>query len=200
MTNSSTASKKQDRARRRFGAFLSPFSSTSAGHTDLTSANPPISQIIVSKPSASSASVQLSPQSAAVSQTAHSPPTSLPHLGRSILNKALKHLEQGDRTIVEAFISPNDEISSVLSTIYTACQRKGELCEKNSWTITLRGRTVKLRKEADKVIFWLDKFKQVGDIAANADPIHAGLPWAGIRLLLEVWESIIHVYNILEIA
>src|SRR5271170_349505 len=54
------------------------------------------------------------------------------------------------------------------------------------WTLTFRGHTIALRKEADKVV---DKFKQVGDIVVNADPIHAGLPWAGIRLLLEVGTS-----------
>ena len=26
----------------------------------------------------------------------------------------------------------------------------------------------------------------MGDIASNVDPVYAGLPWAGIRLLLEV--------------
>ena len=45
---------------------------------------------------------------------------------------------------------------------------------------------MRLGDEADKVLLWLDRFKSVGDIAVNADPIHAGLPWAGIRLLLEV--------------
>lgn len=32
----------------------------------------------------------------------------------------------------------------------------------------------------------LDRFKQVGDVASNADPVHVGLSWARIRLLLEV--------------
>ena len=41
-------------------------------------------------------------------------------------------------------------------------------------------------KDADKVLLWLDRFKSVGDIAVNVDPIHAGLPWAAIRLLLEI--------------
>jgi ankyrin repeat domain-containing protein 50 len=45
---------------------------------------------------------------------------------------------------------------------------------------------VRLAQEADKVLLWLDRFKSMGDIAVNADPIHTGLPWAGIRLLLEV--------------
>jgi ankyrin repeat domain-containing protein 50 len=33
---------------------------------------------------------------------------------------------------------------------------------------------------------WLDRFKQAGDVASNADPVHLGFPWAGIRVLLEV--------------
>ena len=49
-----------------------------------------------------------------------------------------------------------------------------------------RGRVGSLGDEADKVITFLDRFKNVGDIAVDADPIHAGLPWAGVRLMLEV--------------
>ena len=45
---------------------------------------------------------------------------------------------------------------------------------------------MRLRDEADAVILWLDRLKKVGDIAVNVDPMHAGLPWAGIRLLLGV--------------
>jgi hypothetical protein len=51
---------------------------------------------------------------------------------------------------------------------------------------TFRGCIVRLRDEADNAMLWLDRFKQIRDIAVNADPIHAGLPWVGIRLLLEV--------------
>jgi hypothetical protein len=35
-------------------------------------------------------------------------------------------------------------------------------------------------------MLWLDRFKQIRDIVVNADPIRAGLPSVGIRLLLEV--------------
>lgn len=43
-----------------------------------------------------------------------------------------------------------------------------------------------LRDEADKVLRWLDRFKSVSDVVANVDSVHIGLPWAGIRMLLEV--------------
>ena len=61
-----------------------------------------------------------------------------------------------------------------------------------------KGRTIVLRHLADKVVFWLEKFKQVGDIAVNVDPLHAGLPWACIRLLLQVIHNggiILHAIN-----
>jgi hypothetical protein len=40
----------------------------------------------------------------------------------------------------------------------------------------------------DKVLQLLDRFKSAGDVAANVDPVHIGLPWAGIRVILEVCE------------
>lgn len=54
------------------------------------------------------------------------------------------------------------------------------------WQFAFRGRNVLLRDVADKVLRWLDRFKPVGDVVANVDPLHAGLPWAGIRMILEV--------------
>jgi predicted nicotinamide N-methyase len=39
---------------------------------------------------------------------------------------------------------------------------------------------------ATKIIAWLDKFKQVGNMVVQYDPHHFALPWAGVRFLLEV--------------
>lgn len=44
---------------------------------------------------------------------------------------------------------------------------------------------MKLRDEAGKVMLWLNRRKVAGDADMNIDPIHAGLPWAVIRLVLE---------------
>jgi hypothetical protein len=48
------------------------------------------------------------------------------------------------------------------------------------------GETVVIRDVFEKIVRWVDTFKQVGDIAVQYDPIHASLPWAGIRFLLQV--------------
>lgn len=33
---------------------------------------------------------------------------------------------------------------------------------------------------------WIDHFKEVVDVAVQYDPVHAALPWAGVRFLLQV--------------
>jgi len=68
---------------------------------------------------------------------------------------------------------------------YSAALDKRDLCQEKRWTWTLRGRTIGLRDEVAKIAQWIDKFKAVGDVAVSADPLHAGLPWAGVRFILE---------------
>jgi hypothetical protein len=67
-------------------------------------------------------------------------------------------------------------------------------CQIKRWPWNYRGRQVYLFEQVDKVVQLLDKFKAVGDVVANVDPIHVGLPWAGIRAILDVrvqrWDTI----------
>jgi hypothetical protein len=106
---------------------------------------------------------------------------------RDFFNRVLELLPRREqKTIQEYTLETTKDIDSALQEAFTAVQDKQQLCEGKRWTFTFGGHTIRLRDEADRVILWLDRFKQVGDIAVNADPIHAGLPWAGIRLLLEV--------------
>ena len=67
-----------------------------------------------------------------------------------------------------------------------AAKEKQRVCEEKRWRFIIAGRTIILKEVADKVVHWLSQFTEVGDAVANVDPIHVGLPWAGIRLLLQV--------------
>ncbi len=51
-------------------------------------------------------------------------------------------------------------------------------CQNNRWRLCFRGRDIILRDTVVKVLAWLDKFTQVGDVAVKFDPLHAALPWA----------------------
>lgn len=48
------------------------------------------------------------------------------------------------------------------------------------------GQTVILRDLFSKIVVWIERFKDIGDIVVQYDPVHAALPWAGVRFLLEV--------------
>lgn len=55
-----------------------------------------------------------------------------------------------------------------------------------AWKVTWRGDVIVLRDIAMKIMQWVDKFKQIGDIVVQYDPGHAALPWAASRFLLQV--------------
>ncbi|KAF2204425.1 hypothetical protein GQ43DRAFT_493965, partial [Delitschia confertaspora ATCC 74209] len=66
-----------------------------------------------------------------------------------------------------------------------------EKCKRKSieqrWKYTRRsGETVILRDVFDKIVRWIDIFKEVVDIAVQYDPVHAALPWAGVRFVLQI--------------
>ncbi|MCJ1423154.1 hypothetical protein MMC29_001035 [Sticta canariensis] len=122
--------------------------------------------------------------SAAASSSPQAP--SNPSLSHSLLADALKQLSGRDRaTIEEHILSTTSDIDLALERALAAAKEKQRCCHEKRWTFTFAGQAVDLKNEADKVVHWLNRFKAVGDIAVQVDPVHAGLPWAGIRLLLE---------------
>jgi len=144
-----------------------------------TKATPAPPTPLVARPSSPSSNPSPGPGSRPARQTVA--------VSRDFLDRVLELLPQRDRaTIEEHSLTTTDDIDSTLEGALIAAQYKRKLCEDKRWTFVVRGRTVKLLDEADNVMLWLDRFKQVGDVAMRANPIHASIPWVGIRLLLEV--------------
>ena len=112
----------------------------------------------------------------------------------SLWAQALNSLSEKDKGTLSGLAgkdkgAPEDsETTSILDIekLLVAVRAKREMCLENLWEFEFRGRAVTLRDQADKIISWLAKFKEVGDIAIQQDPSHAALPWAGIRFLLQV--------------
>lgn len=103
------------------------------------------------------------------------------------LDDTLARLTEEEQAIIRQYIAPNTaDIATAVGAAYDAALVKQKQCEEKRWQPTFLGRRILLRDVAGKVLLWLDRFKAVGDVAANADPLHAGLPWAGIRIILEV--------------
>lgn len=103
---------------------------------------------------------------------------------RDLWGLALGKLSSEDKETVSLIIS--DSKIDILRSLRSEVVKKQIACEDRRWKFELNGHQIVLREVAEKIIFWIDKFKEIGDIAVNFDPVHASLPWAGMRFLLEV--------------
>ena len=106
--------------------------------------------------------------------------------GHQFLQRALERLDPEVQETIRKLNCDNGSITSTIARVLVAANDQKRTCEAKRWKWRIRGHEVDLQAVADKTILWLERFKAVGDIAVNADPIHAGLPWAGLRLILEV--------------
>lgn len=84
------------------------------------------------------------------------------------------------------FLNTSGEVNSVLAEAIAETKKKGEEYKKDRWAMRSNEKVIKLGEKTDSIVIWLDKIKTVGDVASNADPIHIGLPWTGVRFLLIV--------------
>lgn len=113
--------------------------------------------------------------------------TFTPSSNPNLLHNVLRRLSEEDRATLQEYTFHNaSDINLALEQALAAAKEKQRCCIEKRWTFTFTGRTVILKDKADKVVGWLNRFAAVGDVVANVDPVHVGLPWAGIRLLLEV--------------
>jgi len=92
---------------------------------------------------------------------------------REILEPSLPHPDYNDTTVA-------------LERIRTRIQDAMAAKRDRTWRIKWRGEDIVLHDVGMKIVNWIDKFKQIGDIAVQYDPGHAALPWAAFRFLLEV--------------
>ena len=103
---------------------------------------------------------------------------------RDLWSLALEKLSVEEKAAVSRIVS-NSKLD-ILQHLRTAAEKKRNDCEDRRWKFEFKGRQIILRDVAEKILVWVDRFKQIGDIAVNFDPFHAALPWAGVRFLLEV--------------
>lgn len=75
----------------------------------------------------------------------------------------------------------------IVSDLLQQTRNAEQECLKKRWRYTRRnGETVIFADLFRKIVKWIDLFKQIGDVAVQYDPVHAALPWAGVRFLLQV--------------
>ena len=74
-------------------------------------------------------------------------------------------------------------IQAVLNDIHNEAENQKSKCDDRE-TYVIFGKKVNLRNQAEKVVKWVSKVQDVGDILATLNP-HAGIPWSVIKFLLK---------------
>ncbi|CAH0018272.1 unnamed protein product [Clonostachys rhizophaga] len=91
--------------------------------------------------------------------------------------KALDSIQKKNPTLG----SSSAEIDGIISL----SKAKQAQCESKQWVVKIGSRHVNVRHAFSRMVDWLDKFKAFGDMAMNVDPVHAALPWAAFRFILQ---------------
>ena len=78
-----------------------------------------------------------------------------------------------------------DKLQALKDVLKTAVDAK-EANISNRLKLKWGDTEINVQDTADKLVGWITKFKEVGDIAVQYDPVHAALPWAGVRFILLV--------------
>ncbi|KAI2636665.1 hypothetical protein GGS21DRAFT_39862 [Xylaria nigripes] len=107
------------------------------------------------------------------------------HLDGDLWEKAKDALSDNDKAWIRettggASMSVHGMLDEMISLAVKG-QRKWEA----STTIQLDGHQFSLSDTASRTIVWLNKFKEIGDIIVQYDPVHAALPWAAARFILQ---------------
>ncbi|CAD0011900.1 unnamed protein product, partial [Aureobasidium pullulans] len=100
--------------------------------------------------------------------------------------KAQQQLSDADQQLFD-FNRPESERRLILEDILRSVQVQNERCLNKRWKIKgIGGREIILRDLCGKLLSWVNQFLSVVDVIAQYDPVHSSLPWAGIRLFLQI--------------
>lgn len=105
---------------------------------------------------------------------------------QDLLDKALAKLSDEEHELLKEYFPDIGDVDKVVNAVLAAAEEKKRICIDQQWSYHAFGKTFSLRETAEKVTRLLSRFASVGDIVANVDPIHLGLPSAGIRMLIIV--------------
>ncbi|KAK2795666.1 hypothetical protein FQN52_003515 [Onygenales sp. PD_12] len=109
---------------------------------------------------------------------------------RDLWSDALQTLPQDDQAAIQSMQPAGTRprpLSENIEELVGMARTKQSECETKSYRVVLGGKELILRDVAEKTIIWLQKFIAVGDVAVGYDQVHASLPWAGVRFMLQIF-------------
>lgn len=95
--------------------------------------------------------------------------------------KAFERLSEEDRKLL-----PLDEVerADYPEEVLREIRKSKDMCKGKQFSF--KGKSFSTRDLAEKASIWVKRFQNIGDSVVQYDPVHAALPWAAVRLILQV--------------
>lgn len=100
----------------------------------------------------------------------------------NLWEKAIQHLDEEDK----ANINFDTSKLNILEDILAAAADKQRICLAKRLKYKKGDKEIIIRDKIEKIVGWVNKFKEFGDQIVQYDPGHAALPWAAVRFFLQV--------------
>ena len=91
-----------------------------------------------------------------------------------------------EEVLKTAAIVSDDSATDIQEQVQSVLALKRKQVLQRQWRLQWGNKSIKVRTQIDRIVKIIGAFQEAGSVAANADPLHAGLPWAGICFLLAV--------------
>lgn len=102
---------------------------------------------------------------------------------QDLWGKAIETLNDEDKKNIN--FDGKDKLA-ILSDLLAAVNDRKQLCMEKRWKYKKGNHEVIIRDKLEKMVVWVNTFKEVGDIAVQYDAGHASVPWAAVRFILQV--------------
>ena len=111
--------------------------------------------------------------------------------------RAFEQLEPKEKSMI---LDTGRSSPATIEETLRQARAKREKAISKQWKFTKsNGDVIILRDVFEKIVRWVSKYTEVVGIVANTDPVHAGLPWAFIRMLLQVHTSMLDSFKFDEL-
>ncbi|KAE8354008.1 ankyrin repeat-containing domain protein [Aspergillus coremiiformis] len=108
-------------------------------------------------------------------------------MATSLWARALANLPDKDQRLLCKETASSLSIPQILTEILAEIKVQHDLCQRDrSKTLGADGRQLVIRDVCVKIADCVNKFVEVVDVIVSYDPGHAALPWAGVRLVLQL--------------
>lgn len=120
-------------------------------------------------------------------------PTAIAATVPDLWRKAVEALKEKDKQNVDF---QRSDKRAILVDVLEEVQRKKKTCINRRLKYKRsNGDSVHLYDVCEKIVKWVNKFKEVGDVAKQYDPGYAALPWAVVRYLLQVSVTDVQIFG-----